>query len=695
MPRNLLLCPPRPPRHDTRSPPCHTHDRAPPRPACTLALRRARSHSGHGYCHATDSGRCRHCYFTTECTPSCELAFFRCLLDTPGSAADACAACHTELAQGGGALGDACAAGCSLSDGMRCDAAPPSPSTAASAGRRLALLPDKDGPFTCSAACEAAYVQCVQGSDCDTCKSELSTNWGPLSEVCEAGCMLTDAMHSTCDTCSLACQAEFGACVEGGAGCAQCRADLTNGLGVVGERCDSGCRPTASMECAQCSPECEGEFLSCLDAGRGCSTCSGELMAGVGRLGAACVPGCTTTAAMRCEPKCSAPCERSFLKCMLDGPGCAVCRDELARRSAPFGALCVAGCTPTAAMNCHRPSGGDLCLDHGMPQGGPLPWDPTWAAGNCPASNMTGGLPARPPSSCDLAETSGASVELVLGADPLHHAHLAPASREDEIALASANHGARFNSAMCVDASRYPLTLRVDGTPRSAAEFSALRELPTCGPASSETAAAAGMLASTIPSPSTQLCGSRQQHSSLFSARPLRTRWPPTSCAELRTAWRAAASAQPVASAAYCDRQLDASKFVDGLEALMSTVCDAQLAASAAFTGDVAAVRLVHTFDAGGYAGATAKFRLSATNAAMACVVLDGAEDTPLAAPPGDASRARAWEVEVGSLSRGAHHIDVILLGRAAAPPPALHIRAPASAAVATCTSFLGLPSSL
>jgi len=250
-------------------------------------------------------------------------------------------------------------------------------------------------------------------------------------------------------------------------------------------------------------------------------------------------------------------------------------------------------------------------------------------------------------------ESSSASIEILQGGQSLHHAYLAPAVRTARSTLPADNQGIRFSSEMCIDATTTPVTLRVDGSPVSAATAEAIRANPYC-PADSY---------------SSSSCG---QSPTIFSSRPLATALGAgATCADLRDAWSLAAVEQPLAPAKHCDGHLNASLLEGTARFSVFTVCEGQAAVpTATFVPAPSAARLTHHYQAG-----QGTLVVDATDATMACVAVDGSIDLSITGN---------WTLDLSTLGTGRHDVDILMLG--ATRPPTLRVVAPSTTTGSVCT---------
>jgi len=506
---------------------------------------------------------------------------------------------------------------------------------------------------TCSSACETEFQRCRLSSSCAQCQTLLRNHSSSFAQVCAEGCEPTPFMQ--CDAlgtgapgsppppCTATCETYFLDCVTNVGSGDVCKSSLASGWSDFARHCDPTCAPTAAMEAvssgsagdAGCSKACErAQDITLAIAASPTVRVPGELVL---------VPTMPTLGGGKTA--CSSDCERAFLDCLIHGPGCEMCTILLALRSGQLAGVCAPRCEPTIAMGCTPSSGITLCRDHGSPQGGPVPWEPsTWAAGQCPASSMTGVLPPRAESSCDPMEHSGASIELLIGTTSLHVAYLQPASPTERSTSSSSNQGMRFSSSLCIDASTNPMRLSADGAALSAQNFLATQQSASCPP----------------PPPSDG-CADELV---IFSSRamPSRQRELAGSCATLRAAWRNSVADAPVA-APHCDRVLDAAPSTNSTVGLSMALCDGRAAATAAFNPAHSAhvLRVLYSFEQSTASTASGtSLLMNATNADLTCVLIDGVEQ----GVTGSGVHARILDA---ASSAGAHTVEIFASGRSSA----------------------------
>jgi len=298
-----------------------------------------------------------------DCTQQCVDELTVCVTESHNTWAQ----CMQELRDGAGRLGDACG-------NKQCAETPEM--TALKTLASSPPPPSRDASL-CSVNCEKEFVVCCdEGPGYAKCVEEIRGSTGPLGELCDATCTLSDKMvqqdHVRCRT---RCEKEFNICVnDGGIGydaCVQELTDFPEGSPLT-KVCVEGCEMTASMlaqndaTSAACSEDCRDEFKICASEGPGAVTCAYEIRTGIGPLADKCDTNCKISTAMMAyvapSPppfppvhECSASCETEFRVCVTHNEGgCNACTQELSEfpdDSPLVEAGCSRNCQLTATMN--------------------------------------------------------------------------------------------------------------------------------------------------------------------------------------------------------------------------------------------------------------------------------------------------------------------------------------------------------
>ena len=251
-------------------------------------------------------------------------------------------------------------------------------------GALFAMLLAMAGAVPCSDGCVAEFGNCVSyGPGQAVCESERTAGTGPLSSVCTTTCVMPPSPPPAAagGPCSAACVAEFGNCVSYGPGQAVCESERTAGTGPLSAVCNAGCVMDDGCEeeeggsvrslrtlnqplwmnrrqLAPCSTSCGAQFSACVSA-MGQSFCDNELATGAApMINAGCTVGCTMAPPAAPGAPCSASCVTEFSNCVRHGPGRVTCEQELAAGVAPLvPTFCVAGCAMPPASP-PTPAGG-------------------------------------------------------------------------------------------------------------------------------------------------------------------------------------------------------------------------------------------------------------------------------------------------------------------------------------------------